>query len=241
MRHLLILVLFLGLSGCSTLGQPTFNVVVDSLTSGTAQHQKTYVLLPGNAGVSVNDLQFREYSTYLVRVLQAKGYVAATTPESAEQAIFLSYGIGEPQTQHYSYQLPTWGQTGVAFANSYKTTSTFGSMTSQTGTTMNTPSYGITGYQTYTASETTFLKYVQIEGVAFDKNSRSETPVPLWKTTATSSDASDDLRRVFPVLVAASAPYLAANTGQKVHVALTESDAAVSSVKGLPVKGLPLE
>ncbi|KDM90327.1 hypothetical protein [Photobacterium galatheae] len=236
MQHLLILVLFLGLSGCSTLGKPTFNVVIDSLTSDTAPHAKTYVVLPGQEGVSVNDLQFKEYSASLVRVLQAKGYVAATTPEAAEQVIFLSYGIGEPQTQHYSYQLPTWGQTGVAFANSYKTTSTFGSMTSQTGTTMNTPSYGITGYQTYTASETTYLKYVQIEGVTFDKQSHSEAPVPLWKTTVFSSDTQNDLRRVFPVLVAASVPYLATNTGQKIHVALTESDAAVQAVKGLPLK-----
>ncbi len=45
-------------SGCATVKQPRFEVKVDSLAASTAQEHKTYVLLPGNDGVTWDDLQF---------------------------------------------------------------------------------------------------------------------------------------------------------------------------------------
>lgn len=239
MRILLFIFLAIALTGCATVRPPTFNVAVDSLASLDAPSKKTYLLIPGNEGVTWDDLQFQEYATYLMRVLNAQGYILAKSPDEADLAIILSYGIGDPQTHQYSYSLPTWGQTGVSSANTYGSATTYGNTTSVNATTTYTPSYGITGYNTYTGIATTFFRYALITGYDFEKYKETEKQIQLWQTTITSTGSSGDLRRVFPILIGASTPYLATNTGQKVNVSLQETDKVVNAVKGLPVEQPP--
>jgi hypothetical protein len=236
MRVILFIIFTIALGGCATTGQPTFNVAVDSLASQQASNKKTYLLIPGNEGVTWDDLQFQEYATYLMRVLNAQGYVLAKSADEADLAIILSYGIGDPQTHQYSFNLPTWGQTGVSSANTYGTATTYGNTTSVNATTTYTPTYGVTGYNTYTGTRTTFFRYALITGYDFEKYKETEQQTQLWQTTITSTGSSGDLRRVFPILIGASAPYLATNTGQKVSVSLKEEDKVVKAVKGLPVE-----
>ena len=42
---------------------------------------------------------------------------------------------------------------------------------------------------------------------------------------------SDDLRRIFPLLMAASVPCLATDTGHKVYVTIYEDDDSVKEIK----------
>ncbi len=186
--------LFIG--GCATIGQPKFDIAVDSLASPTAVNEKTYILLPGNQGVTWNDLQFQEYASYLMRVLAAHGYVPAKTADEADVAIVLSYGIGDPQTHQYSYSLPVWGQTGIASSNTYGAATAYGNTASYSGTTTYTPSYGITGYTTQTGSYTTYFRYVLIDAYDFSVFRKSKEQIEIWKTTITSMGSSGDLRRV---------------------------------------------
>jgi len=236
MRNLLFALLSALVAGCATTGQPNFNVAVDSLASLDAASKKTYLLIPGNDGVTWDDLQFQEYATYLMRVLTAQGYMSAESAEDADLVIILSYGIGDPETHQYSYSLPTWGKTGVSSANTYGTATTYGNTTSVNATTTYTPTYGVTGYNTYTGTQTTFFRYAFITGYDFEKYKETEKQVKLWQTTVTSTGSSGDLRRVFPILIGASAPYLGTNTGQKIDVSLQEADKVVKAVKGLPIE-----
>lgn len=108
------------LSGCATVGQqPQYHVEVDSLAAPTAREKHTYLLLPGNEGITWDDLQFQEYALYLMRVLNSQGFISADKAEDADVAIVLSYGIGDPQTHQYSYALPVWGKTGVSSSHTY--------------------------------------------------------------------------------------------------------------------------
>jgi len=236
MRVILVVFFVIALGGCATTAQPTFNIAVDSLASLQAPSKKTYLLIPGNEGVTWDDLQFQEFAIYLMRVLNAQGYVSAKSADEADLAIILSYGIGDPQTHQYSYSLPTWGQTGVSSANTYGTATTYGNTTSVNATTTYQPTYGVTGYNTYTGTRVTFFRYAFITGYDFGKYKETEQQTQLWQTTITSTGSSGDLRRVFPILIGASAPYLATNTGQKVNVSLKEEDKVVKAVKGLPVE-----
>ncbi len=222
------------LAGCAT--QPKFNVAVDSLASPVAENHRTYVLLPGNEGVTWDDLQFQEYALYVMRVLHAQGFVSAEKAEDADVAIVLSYGIGDPQTQEYTYSLPVWGQTGVSAAHTYGTATAYGNTATYSGTTTYTPTYGVTGYTAHTGSLTTYFRYALITAYDFKEFRESNKQVQLWRTTVASSGSSGDLRRVFPVLVSAAAPYLAKNTGKQMHVQLYESDDMVKAVKGEPVQ-----
>jgi hypothetical protein len=72
-----------------------------------------------------------------------------------------------------------------------------------------------------------------MDAVDLDEYRQTEIEVQLWKTTVTSTGSSGDLRRVFPILVAASQQYIGKNTGQKVEVDLYESDESVIEIKGI--------
>ncbi|MEZ7493849.1 hypothetical protein QO198_20120 [Pseudoalteromonas distincta] len=220
------------LFGCAST-QPSFTVSVDSLASPTADSHKTYILIPGNEGILETDLQFKEYESYLVRVLNSQGYTPANSGDEADLAIILSYGIGEPQSHKYSYSLPTWGQTGVSSSNTYGTATTYGNTTSVNTSTTYTPTYGVTGSTNHTGTSITYHRYALITGYDYAKFKQTKAEIQLWKTTISSVGSSGDLRRVFPVLIAASAPYLGTNTGQIIPVSIKESDSAVITVKGL--------
>lgn len=172
-----------------------------------------------------------------MRVLNAQGFTAASKADDADLAIFLSYGIGDPQTQQYTYSLPVWGQTGVSSAQTYGTATAYGNSASYSGTTTYTPSYGITGYSTHTGSVTTFFRHAQITGYDFKEFRQSNKQLQLWRTTITSTGTSGDLREVFPVLIGAAVPYIATNTGKQISVQLTESADIVRAVKGELVDG----
>ncbi len=220
------------IQGCAT--QDIFEVTVDSISSPFADN-KTYILLPGNDGVSAGDLQFQEYSLYLMRVLHSKGFRPAKTSEEADIAIVLFYGIGEPETNYYSYALPVWGQTGVQSSNTSGTATVYGNTASYNETTTNVPQYGITGYTSATGSYTEYNRYALIAAYDYEKYRADYTMTELWKTTVTSSGSSGDLRRVFPVMMAAAAQYIGDNSGQQVTIELLETD-EIMNIVNEPIK-----
>jgi hypothetical protein len=219
------------LSGCATT-QPGFSVKVDSI-SGTSADKTSYILLPGNKDAKADDLQFKEYAAYVNRALIKQGFVPADSVEKANIAIFLVYGIGDPQEHKYSYSIPTWGQTGVSSSYTTGTVSSYGGYGSYSGTTTYTPTYGITGSTSHIGSHTTYFRFMVLDAMDLDEYKKSKKEVQLWKTTVTSAGSSGDLRQVFPILVAASKQYIAKNTGQKVEVNLYEEDDRVIEIKGI--------
>jgi outer membrane murein-binding lipoprotein Lpp len=221
------------LSGCASR-QLQFHVNVDSISSEVATLKKSYVLLPGNKDTTVEDLQFKEFMTYVHRALTANGFVQANNLEKADIVIFLVYGIGNPQEHLYSYSLPAWGQTGVSSSTTSGTINMYGNFGTYSGTTTYAPKYGITGYTSHVASYTTYFRYMLLDAYDLDIYRRKKKLSQIWRTTVTSTGSSDDLRRVFPVLVAGSAEFLGANTGQNVRVILREEDPEVLEIKGVP-------
>jgi len=211
---------------------PSFKVNVDTI--GNAEESaKSYLLLPGNKDTKVEDLMFKEYSSYIDRALSDLGFVKAENFENADIAIFLGYGIGDPQEQQYTYSLPTWGQTGVSSSYTTGTVSSYGNYGSYSGTTTYTPTYGVTGSTTHSGSYTTYFRFMYLHAVDLNEYKKSKQEIQLWKTTVTSSGLSGDLRRVFPVLVAASKNHIGKNTGNMVTVNLSENDISVFKIKGL--------
>ncbi|VUX45265.1 conserved exported hypothetical protein [Candidatus Defluviicoccus seviourii] len=219
-----------------TQDQQKFHITIDSLASVSAPQYRTYILLPGNTGVTWDDLQFQEYAVYVMRVLHSRGFVLAHETQNAEVAIVLSYGIGTPEARQYSFSLPVLGQTGVSSAHTYGAATSYGNTATYSGTTTYLPSYGITGLTTYTGTVTEYFRYTLITAYDFKEFKQSGRQVQLWHTTVTSSGSSGDLRRVFPVLLGAAAPYLATSTGRQVERRLDESDNIVKAIKGEPVQ-----
>ena len=191
------------LSACSAGQQnvPSFTVKVDAISSRGSVQKETYILLPRNKEVPVEDLQYREFASYIHRALRARGYVPVMTVEGeADLAIFLAYGIGDPQEDLSAHSISM-------------------------------PISGMTTSHTRVASVTTYLRFVVLEAVSYTAYKSTGKYMPVWKTAVTSRGTSSDLREVVPILVAGAAEYFGTNTGKQVTVVLNEDDDKVAAIK----------
>ena len=224
----LLMVMMFVLSGCAA---SQFYVKVDSLMLDNTKTK--YVLVPSVKGVSESDLQYIEFSRYIDEVLRGKGYLKVADLKESEIAIFLNYGISEPQESIST--VPIIGQTGVSSVYTTGTFSKHGRSSRYTGTTTYTPIYGVTGY--IPVSRTTYTRYIVLTAYDAQGYLDNKKEVQLWKTTIISSGASGDLRRVFPVLTAASSKYIATNTGSQIEVLIDENDAEVLKLRSISRSG----
>lgn len=224
----LIAVLVL-LCGCAATSGSSYSVQVDSI--GNHAGKRGYVLLPGNNGVTMQDLQYREFAEYVRRALKKQGFTEANTPQQAKIAIFLRYGIGDPKTHHYTYTVPTFGQTGTQTTTNAWATGSFGGFASYQSRT--TPTYGITGSQTYTGSYVTYTRYIILEAIDLDVYNDNQTIQPVWKTKIVSTGSSGDLREVFPGILAGAQDYIGQNTARLVDLSIPLNDPRIDEIKGI--------
>jgi len=229
----LILIFSLFISGCASTRPDVFEVSVDSINSPASHKLKSYIILPNNVGVKEYDLQFQEYAIYVERALNSQGFIKANDLNQANVAIFLGYGIGDPETHKSTYSIPTWGKTGIASSNTHGTVNIYGNTATVSSKTTYTPTYGVTGSTTKTSSHVTYKRFLSISAIDLNKYKEDESEKQIWKTLAVSSGYSDDLRRVLPVLVAASSPYISKNSGQKIKISLKDEDQQVLDIKGI--------
>lgn len=222
---MLVIGVFLLTPGCAVR---QFHVNVNALRDSHAPEKRTYVLYPGLKDVEPTDLQFKEFAGYVDRALQPKGFAPGREGSRPDIVIFLSYGIGDPQTTYYSY--PIFGQIGGGTSTFSASTYGSGGYAQTTGTVTSSPRYGVVG--TGTGSRTEFFRWAALEAVDVDAFLKTQKVVQLWRTTMTSSGSSGDLRLVFPVMVAAGQSYIATNTRQQVRRVLAERSREVVAIRG---------
>lgn len=225
-----ILALILLMTGCASV--PKYVVNVDSLQAPNTDDKKNFVLLPGNTDTPSSDLQFREYAAYINRALISRGFTPAESIESANLVIFVVYGIGDPQQHQYTYSVPVWGQTGVSSSTTSGKLSTNGKYGTYSGTTTYNPTYGVRGYSSGVRTYTTYFRFLVLDAIDLSEYRKSKKEVQLWKTTVTSTGSSGDLRGVFPVMITASKPHIATNSGQQIKVEIGGNDPNILEIKG---------
>ena len=225
-----ILALLVGvvLSGCVS---PSYRVGVNGFSDPNFTGGRSYYLLSGKKDVSVDDLEFREYATYLRRGLGQAGFSESATLDQADLAIFISYGIGDAKEQAYSYSLPVYGQTGGGTYNFSGTTySGYGSATTY-GTISQTPQYGVVGSEQISGTTITYLRYLTVDALDMKPFRDEKKTVSVWRTDVMSRGSSSDLRNVFPILVAACTPHFGKNTKKQIVIVITEADKRVQLIK----------
>lgn len=221
---------------CSAGCGKTYQVNVSGLSTGSLPSRQSYVLLPASQDTNVEDLQFREFAGYVEKALLRKNLTRTNSTAEADVAIFLGYGIGQPQEHLYSYSLPNWGQNGVSSAYTTGSINTYGNRSTFSGTTTYTPTYGITGYSTHVGTYTTHTRFMFADAIDLQPYRQSQQIHKLWSTTATSTGSSGDLRQVFPALVVAAEPSLGVNTGQQVTVDVPEGSERLNEIRGKVVE-----
>mgnify|MGYP000023530701 CR=1 FL=1 len=215
------------LTACASIVQPTtFMIETNSISGIGADLKKQYMLLPLNENLTFDDLEFSEYALHVAFALEQQGYeIAEGEPEVV---IVLDYGIGDAQTKNYSYSVPTFGQTGSIGSTTYGSISSTGNISA---TTTNIPTYGITGSNSYSSSYDVYTRYINI--MAFDNKEidQSGKAKQLWITKVKSTGTSNDLRRVFPIMMSMASKYLGKDTGQTMKDSVTENSSIVMNFK----------
>ena len=215
LRALLVIIGCLLLTACATSPKPLqIRSDVDALATSDAQGKHHYVILPGTKDVKEQDLEFIEFKTYVEKALSNRGFNKAATPQDGDVVIFLNYGVSEPQTYQYSYDVPGWygfGGTYPYFRRSWY--------------------YPMSPY--YTQRIETYLMYrrfLSLEAYDMEAYLQNKTPKQLWKVYVQSQGLSNDLRLVFPYMVTAMQPYIGSNTGHMVTVDVDELNPLLKSL-----------
>ena len=230
MKKTLICLGLLIFAGCG----PEFHVNVDSISSGEVTNDSKCMLLPAEPNDVANQLEYKEYAQYVKRALEKKAFKVTDNADEANVVVFLKYGISEPHESVYSYSTPVWGQTGISSSHTMGSIHSYGGgMASYSGTTTYTPQYGITGYQSHIGTRVTYTRFVILDAYDLERYKETNEEVQLWRTTATSTGSSGDLRLVFPIMVAASSEYIGENTGKQILLILFENDKRVKEIKRL--------
>ncbi|KPK14272.1 MAG: hypothetical protein AMK69_29185 [Nitrospira bacterium SG8_3] len=232
-HRLTMILVALFLVGCS----PKIAVRIDSIVAqGTVLQGRNYILYSGMTGTSVDDLYFREYGTYFLEVLKRNGYRQVNQPEDADLAIYFSYGITGGTEVHYTYTRPVYAIVGGETVDIRETETDAAGGKIKTTKTVTIPSTSrVVGVETRRESYTVFTAHAVLEAkeIHGTKAQTDNSMQTLWQTTITTTSKLDDLRRIMPVMAAASVPFVGKNTGEIVTVKLRDRDAQVLDMKRL--------
>ena len=220
----------------------SFYVKIDGLAAPTTMTAKDYILVPGVEGIFPTDLQFvegilstdlqfKEFARYVRKALASHGYEYTDDPTQVEVAIFMNYGMGEPQINYGADSELVTGKVSGGTSTFSATTSGAGGTSHTIGTITEQDQYGVVGTETNVGTSTAYFRYLILTAIDIHASIERQEFVELWRTTVTSEGSIGDLRRVFPVLVAAAQPHLGTDTGQQVTVRLMEDSERVLTIK----------
>lgn len=220
-RNLFLLALVLCfLSACTFIRQPfSVRADVDALATSEAQAKRRFIILPGDKQMEEQDLQFIEFKSYTETALLKQGFSKANSLEDGDVVLFLKYGVGEPQTQQYSYEVPIWSNFGFyPYSRRYRSYPMM-------------PTYGIAGYTQHIETYTLYQRFIVLDAYGMTAYRQKQAPQQLWKIRVQSLGQSNDLRLMFPYLLAAMQPFLGSNTGHMLSVEIDELNPLVREIQ----------
>jgi hypothetical protein len=160
-RHPIIYLV--AICGCFLFqGCATYTVKVSSI-SNPDKPKQSFFLFSADKEITEDDLQFQEFSSQIRRALIHQGFIETDDKKSADTAIAVSYGIGDPKEHQYTYALPVWGKTGYSSAYSFGSVTAYNNSAQYQDTTVYTPTYGVTGYTTQLGTDVTYFRFLKIE------------------------------------------------------------------------------
>ena len=213
---------------------PKCEVNIDSINSGQPVG-KQYIISPGDKNIPLDNLQFLEYAKYTHRALQMKGFAPATSPETADIAVYLYYAVSAPTEHQYQYSEPVYGQTGFSTSRMRTPVDHRGGQPTYVETTTYSPTYGVVGYTERTGTYVLFTRFISLNAFDMVEYRKSHNQKQVWKTEISSSDPSGDLRKAFPLMLMAALPYLGENTGSQLTVKIDDNDPRLQAFWNQPV------
>lgn len=224
------------LGGCqSAYSTKACNIAVNSFAAPYAE-ATTYIVLPLNQGVTAADGEFQAYSAYLRRALDAHGYRSVASFDEAELAVFLGYGIGRPEEHISSYVMPAVGQSQITPGAHRPSMSAYGSsQTAAVSRAVHFSESDLTGDPGSSSDEATFTRYAIIHAVDAEEYRADRRFMRVWSTKIVSVGHNDDLRAMFPVILAGAWDLIGVNSERIVHRQVDVNGSPVLWIKSVSV------
>lgn len=196
---------------------------------------KSYYIESCMDNLPTNDLEFKEYASYIDMVMKMNGAIQCDDHDNADIVILMhfditdeSYLINVPKPifgQYLSSVTTTSSSNGSVnvegfsnsqgwidvdgyYARGFGNVNAYGTETTRTNSYYNY-SYGITGYHNVTKKVDNYHSVINL--YAYD-NKRIETPEMVWKTSISSEGSVSDYRIVFPYLAFSTISYIGNDT-----------------------------
>lgn len=199
------LMLCLIMAGCSIL-HGRMPVKVDSLANQNAMVYRHYVVLPADPALQRNDLVFQEFTRQLDRAMMQAGFIKTYAETEADLIVKMRYSIGAPEVSNIHYQEPVYGEVGTRAVTRIREIKTKDGK-ERIKETVYEPIYDVVGYEEKVRQEINFTSQLDLEA----RHKGNDELV--WQTHTTSTNGNNDLRYVFPYLVAGTQPYLGLSSG----------------------------
>lgn len=223
------------LSSCASV--PRYEASVSSLSAEPVPRGKSYIALPGIQGTDTLNLQYMEVKFYVDRILASQGYVPARQAADADLAVFVSYGIGDPERQQYAYSSPVFGRQPTTTTNFAGTVQSGRNTATVNGQATTQSQWGLLGFQTIQGSYTTFTRFVLLVAIDVPQFVKDQTWREVWRSAAISTGSSSDLRLVLPVLFVALQPHVGQRTDRAITTTIRDDDLRLRLMRGTASRG----
>lgn len=215
MKHILFTLLtssaILFTTGCSVT--PKYRVSVDAITASnvSVKANTSYLIEVVKKDTNKNSLAVQKFSKKLHEVLGNNGFVQPYASHLAQQTIYFDYGLEKVNEVTEVYTEPNisfsmgWG---FPYERHYGHNHPFFFNNFYNGF------YG-GSYNTYSKTRTYYNRYITL--LAKDQSSKE-----LWRVDVSSVGESKNLRKIIPLLIEASSPYIGKNTDEPVQLVIKE-------------------
>jgi hypothetical protein len=193
-------------TGCSVT--PKYRVSIDALTAKNVSiAPSTYAIKALDTKKNSQSLLFQKHRAKLAQVLEQKGYTPATG--QAKQIIYFDYGLEKLKETTETYSEPNISF-HVGYGYGY-----YGGYYDP----FFSPFYGsVFGgrYNTYSQTHSYYNRFVTL--LAKDQFNKE-----LWRVDVSSVGESKNLRKIIPLLIEASAPYIGTNTDEPIKLVIKDT------------------
>jgi hypothetical protein len=201
---ILTLIPILFTTGCSPISNK-YKITIDAITAPNLKAiPSSFKIEALGKNTNKNSLLFQEQSNYLVKLLLSKGYIQPYSSLEAQQIIYFDYGIEKLLEEVETYSEP---EVSVGVSVGYP----YGFYRHHYN-----PFWGNWGYyRTYRKQYNYYNRYVTL----LAKNQMGKE---LWRVDVSSIGESKNLKKIVPILLEASIPYIGKNTKEPVKVVIKE-------------------
>ena len=202
---LLAVILFIT-TGCSPMVNK-YRVSIDAITHSNQDiAPTTFTIRALGKETDEKSLKFQRQSQQLIKILNQQGYQQVNNSSLAQQIIYFDYGLEKIKEQTRIYSEPDVSF-GISLGFPY------GYYRHRYHPYWN--NYGYTSYRTYRKTYRLFNRYIVIL-------SKDQTGRELWRVDVSSIGESNNLKKIVPILLRASIPYIGKNTQEPINLVIEE-------------------